>query len=212
MSVSRPKERSTLRLGRPTDDQENGAALKPFRNRNIWSEWALHGPLLPPAWMRHAECAKPEHQAVCFIADNRGYRDLVPALRVCLACPVRAECLSYAVGNEDLSTTFGVWGGLTADQRKRIYRLRFKRKPKRPTVVYFAERDGLIKIGMSGVVEKRMAALHCSLLATYPGGRDLERRMHERFAADAVGGEWFKPSPELRNLIRGLQQHTVEAA
>ena len=40
-----------------------------------------------------------------------------PAKAVCRACPVRFECLEWALdGNE----RFGVWGGLSPTQRRRI--------------------------------------------------------------------------------------------
>jgi WhiB family redox-sensing transcriptional regulator len=42
------------------------------------------------------------------------------ALKVCALCPVRVECLEYALLNDE---RWGVWGGLTAYQRCR------KRRP-----------------------------------------------------------------------------------
>jgi hypothetical protein len=41
------------------------------------------------------------------------------AVKMCKTCPVRAECAAYAVEAEEI---FGVWGGLTANQRKKIRR------------------------------------------------------------------------------------------
>ncbi|MQA85036.1 MAG: WhiB family transcriptional regulator [Streptosporangiales bacterium] len=42
-----------------------------------------------------------------------------PALRVCAACPVRRECLRFAIENGEL---YGVWGGLSEEQRRRLRR------------------------------------------------------------------------------------------
>ena len=75
-----------------------------------------------------------------------------------------------------------------------------------PTLVYFArrERDGLIKIGFSSVVNSRISALSGErkgpvvLVAVAYGGRAEEAAMHRKFADDAVGEEWFRPS---RNLL-----------
>jgi WhiB family redox-sensing transcriptional regulator len=39
------------------------------------------------------------------------------ALEVCKPCPVKADCLQYAIDN---SERWGVWGGLTERQRRRI--------------------------------------------------------------------------------------------
>jgi hypothetical protein len=39
------------------------------------------------------------------------------AKRICARCPVRSECLSYAMGRPDLQ---GVWGGLTDEERRDV--------------------------------------------------------------------------------------------
>lgn len=39
--------------------------------------------------------------------------------RVCAACPVRAACLQYAL---DTGQRYGVWGGLTEDERRELPR------------------------------------------------------------------------------------------
>lgn len=84
-------------------------------------------------------------------------------------------------------------------------------------VVYFAERDNLIKIGYSDSLSRRLSGLaheptgpgaaitgDVQLLAAIPGDRKMERRLHERFAAQRVVREWFSPSPELNELITEL--------
>jgi WhiB family redox-sensing transcriptional regulator len=43
------------------------------------------------------------------------------ALSVCATCPVRAQCLDYAIRNRE---TYGIWGGATAEQRRRMRRER----------------------------------------------------------------------------------------
>jgi WhiB family transcriptional regulator, redox-sensing transcriptional regulator len=43
------------------------------------------------------------------------------ALSICATCPVRAQCLEYAVRNKEI---YGIWGGTTPDQRRRIRRER----------------------------------------------------------------------------------------
>lgn len=39
------------------------------------------------------------------------------AIKICLRCPVREECLRYAL---EACEEFGVWGGYTATDRRRI--------------------------------------------------------------------------------------------
>jgi WhiB family redox-sensing transcriptional regulator len=43
------------------------------------------------------------------------------ALSICATCPVRAQCLDYAVRNRE---TYGIWGGTTPEQRRRMRRER----------------------------------------------------------------------------------------
>lgn len=42
---------------------------------------------------------------------------LSPAIAVCRSCPVRPECLRYALDNNEDD---GIWGGTSARQRRRI--------------------------------------------------------------------------------------------
>jgi len=41
----------------------------------------------------------------------------VEAKRLCSLCPVRVECLGYALAANE---RHGIWGGLSADARKRL--------------------------------------------------------------------------------------------
>lgn len=55
-----------------------------------------------------------------FFPDQRGHDDAVPAelQRLCDRCPVRAECLTYALRHRE----YGVWGGTTERQRLALSR------------------------------------------------------------------------------------------
>lgn len=44
--------------------------------------------------------------------------------KVCRRCPVREACLHYAMANH---VNFGVWGGLTERERRRLRRARLRR-------------------------------------------------------------------------------------
>ena len=44
------------------------------------------------------------------------------AVRICGRCPVRDECLAYALDLPDV--THGVWGGLTLEDRRALARRR----------------------------------------------------------------------------------------
>lgn len=49
----------------------------------------------------------------------RGLSDAKPALKICARCPVKEDCLSYALAND---IDHGVWGGLTERQRRAVAR------------------------------------------------------------------------------------------
>ena len=41
------------------------------------------------------------------------------AVRICAGCPVREECLEWAL---EMKIGFGVWGGMTERERRRLQR------------------------------------------------------------------------------------------
>ncbi len=79
----------------------------------------------------------------------------------------------------------------------------------RPSV-YFVQAiaGGPIKIGMARDVVSRLNHLQVAspvklaLLGTIPGGRAVERRLHEKFSANRLHGEWFTPTRELLEYVR----------
>ncbi len=74
------------------------------------------------AWRRRAACIG-EDPAVFFPEPGRVSTDIVAARAVCARCPVRVECLEYALVAEDI----GIWGGTTPPQRAAIRRQRATR-------------------------------------------------------------------------------------
>jgi len=65
--------------------------------------------------------------------SSRSRRDQ-SAKRVCASCPVRLECADYAIRARE---PYGVWGGLSEDDREAIYRT-----IDRPTATRFASVPG----------------------------------------------------------------------
>jgi hypothetical protein len=78
--------------------------------------------------------------------------------------------------------------------------------------VYFAERDGLIKIGVSIHPRSRVAGQAAALLATLPGDARTETALHLAFADLRVEGEWFRPGPALLRLIDLLAKRAAKAS
>jgi hypothetical protein len=68
--------------------------------------------------------ALPMDRAACFGIEPDVFfpiseEDAVPALAFCGACRIREECLSWALKNGE---RYGVWGGTTEQQRRRLQR------------------------------------------------------------------------------------------
>lgn len=84
--------------------------------------------------------------------------------------------------------------------------------------VYFLKRFQFVKIGYAVDVRKRikdinvgssiipgMVCVPVKLLATIPGGRPKEQKLHQRFAHLRVAGEWFIGSSELMHFIHSIE-------
>jgi WhiB family transcriptional regulator, redox-sensing transcriptional regulator len=69
------------------------------------------------AWMLHARC-RGANPAEFFPSDGLGVEI---AQRICAGCPVRVECLEYALVHR---IEHGVWGGASERERRRILRRR----------------------------------------------------------------------------------------
>jgi len=71
----------------------------------------------PLAWQTDALCAQTDPEA--FFPEKGGStRD---AKKICTTCEVKAQCLEYALQNDE---RFGIWGGLSERERRRLRRAR----------------------------------------------------------------------------------------
>jgi WhiB family redox-sensing transcriptional regulator len=66
-------------------------------------------------WKLKAACR--DLDTSLFFPDSEA--DAAPAQEVCAGCPVRAECLEFALATRQHD---GVWGGLTETERRRLRR------------------------------------------------------------------------------------------
>jgi WhiB family redox-sensing transcriptional regulator len=66
-------------------------------------------------WQERALCAETDPEA--FFPEKGG--STREAKKICTGCEVRAECLEYALGNDE---RFGIWGGLSERERRRLRR------------------------------------------------------------------------------------------
>lgn len=67
------------------------------------------------SWQDDALCAQTDPEA--FFPEKGG--STREAKRVCQTCPVRAQCLEYALEHDE---RFGIWGGLSERERRRLRR------------------------------------------------------------------------------------------
>jgi WhiB family redox-sensing transcriptional regulator len=69
----------------------------------------------PLSWQADALCAQTDPEA--FFPEKGGStRD---AKKICTTCEVKAECLEYALQNDE---RFGIWGGLSERERRKLRR------------------------------------------------------------------------------------------
>ena len=66
-----------------------------------------------PEWQEKAACVRVADPDRTFFRGEAG-----AARRYCNKCPVRQECLDFSVR---LQIEYGVWGGLTAQQRRSMF-------------------------------------------------------------------------------------------
>ncbi len=66
-------------------------------------------------WVVFSACR--DKDAALFFPETRGAEE--KAVSICATCPVSVECLDYAL---EADIRFGVWGGLTEKQRRRLAR------------------------------------------------------------------------------------------
>lgn len=70
-------------------------------------------PSTPEPWMAEALCAQTDPEA--FFPEKGGSTRDAKAL--CAECPVRVQCLAFALANDE---HYGIWGGLAPKARRAL--------------------------------------------------------------------------------------------
>lgn len=98
---------------------------------------------------------------------------------------------------------------LLEQQWRERQRVKRQASPEDRSQVYYVRIGDHVKIGYSINMHQRLSALRVNrdaVLATEPGGRDLERQRHAQFAAERVGRrEDFNPSRRLLAHIEAVR-------
>ena len=82
-----------------------------IRVRTPWEPSASVELFAIPSWMDQAICSQVDPDA--HFPEKGG--STLAAKKVCQSCPVIAECLEYAISNNE---RFGVWGGRSERERR----------------------------------------------------------------------------------------------
>jgi WhiB family transcriptional regulator, redox-sensing transcriptional regulator len=72
-----------------------------------------------PTWYNQARCKGIDPEIFYPISEDEGDE----AKTICGDCPVRLQCLEFALANRERD---GIWGGATEKERRRIIRQRRK--------------------------------------------------------------------------------------
>jgi WhiB family redox-sensing transcriptional regulator len=68
-----------------------------------------------PEWQERSLCSQTDPEA--FFPEKGG--STREAKQMCSRCPVKGECLEYALGHDE---RFGIWGGLSERERRKVKR------------------------------------------------------------------------------------------
>ncbi|MFB8016998.1 WhiB family transcriptional regulator [Streptomyces rubiginosohelvolus] len=92
------------------------------------------------SWQTRGTChgMDTEDAEAVFFPGPRDYEDIAEAKELCGWCPVRRDCLDFALEN---GLKEGVWGGLTKAERAPLHKNLHERRDYRRVVAFFQGRD-----------------------------------------------------------------------
>lgn len=79
-----------------------------------------------PVWRSLAKCVGQD-VAIFYLENEHDAATAALGKQICAACEVKVECLENAIRARE---KFGIWGGLTTPERKRLIRRRLKASKK----------------------------------------------------------------------------------
>lgn len=79
---------------------------------------------IPGSWAERALCAQADPDA--WFPDRNSREHITLAKLICARCPVRGQCLEYALSGADTwgGIAVGIWAGTTPRERDRLRRRR----------------------------------------------------------------------------------------
>lgn len=100
----------------------------------------MEGVIRPPSWQTQARCAHVEDPDIFYPERGQSVR---AARELCFKCPVRQQCLEFAVEER---IDYGVWGGMSKRERKRWALQNGKEQPELERALVFASPERLEKM------------------------------------------------------------------
>jgi WhiB family redox-sensing transcriptional regulator len=108
-------ERSADRLGSAGQSFGAGMGMQGMGGQGIAGLLGIGTEADAQSWQERALCAETDPEA--FFPEKGG--STREAKKICTGCEVKAECLEYALANDE---RFGIWGGLSERERRRLRR------------------------------------------------------------------------------------------
>ncbi|GGW04189.1 MULTISPECIES: WhiB family transcriptional regulator [Streptomyces] len=92
------------------------------------------------SWQTRGTChgMDTEDAEAVYFPGPRDYEDIAEAKELCGWCPVRRDCLDFALEN---GLKEGIWGGLTKAERAPLHKNLHERRDYRRVVAFFQGRD-----------------------------------------------------------------------
>jgi WhiB family redox-sensing transcriptional regulator len=91
----------------------DGTPIETVPKVDVLAELAIKGLAPQGEWVLESLCAQVDDEI--FFPEKGG--STAAAKSVCRRCPVAAECLEYALANNE---RFGIWGGLSERERRHL--------------------------------------------------------------------------------------------
>lgn len=80
-----------------------------------------------PDWRADGACRTADPDLFFPVAvGTAASKQIARAQRICAACPVKQQCLDFAMQTREPA---GIWGGTTPEERIRTFRSRRRRRP-----------------------------------------------------------------------------------
>ena len=95
--------------------QSLGQGMGPGMGQGIAGLLGIGAEADAQSWQEQALCAETDPEA--FFPEKGG--STREAKKICTGCEVKAQCLEYALANDE---RFGIWGGLSERERRRLRR------------------------------------------------------------------------------------------